>query len=71
MKKTFQEKRKAKKTKREKKIKTGGTNTVTKKKSQPKNLNKEQIEFLKLDKIINRAYYDIKNQLTILENVLF
>ena len=73
MKKTFRKKGKAKKSRREKKIKTGsgGTNTDTKKKSQAKNLNQEQIEFLKLDRIINRAYYDIRKQLDILEDILF
>ena len=71
MKKTFRKKGKAKKSRREKKIKTGGTNTDTKKKSQAKNLNQEQMEFLKLDRIINRAYYDIRKQLNILEDILF
>tara|TARA_B100000963_G_C22458286_1_gene594445 strand:- start:114 stop:329 length:216 start_codon:yes stop_codon:yes gene_type:complete len=71
MKKTVRKKRKVKKEKGEKKMKTGGTNTDTRKKSQGKNLNKQQIEFLKFDRIVNKAYSDIKNQLDILEDTLF
>lgn len=68
--KTVRKKGKAKKSRREKKNKTGGTNTYTKK-SKAKNLTKEQIEFLKFDRIINKSYLEIKNQLEILENILF
>lgn len=71
MKKTVRIKRKVRKEKGEKKMKTGGTNTHTKKKSQGQNFNKQQIEFLKFDRIVNKAYSDIKNQLDILEDTLF
>jgi hypothetical protein len=71
--KTVRKKRKAKKSRREKKMQIGGTNDTNRytKKSKAKNLTKEQIEFLKFDRIINKSYLEIKNQLEILENILF
>ena len=71
--KTVRKKGKGKKVRREKKMQIGGTNDTNRytKKSKAKNLTKEQIEFLKFDRIINKSYLEIKNQLEILENILF
>lgn len=71
--KSVRKKRKVKKSRREKKMQIGGTNDTNRytKKSKAKNLTKEQIEFLKFDRIINKSYLEIKNQLEILENILF
>ena len=71
--KTVRKKGKGKKVRREKKMQIGGTNGTNRytKKSKAKNLTKEQIEFLKFDRIINKSYLEIKNQLEILENILF
>ena len=71
--KTVRKKGKGKKVRREKKMQIGATNDTNRytKKSKAKNLTKEQIEFLKFDRIINKSYLEIKNQLEILENILF